>query len=308
MPIVTSDLLAASLQGYRALFNKSFAAFTENNHYTRIATVVDSVKDSEKYTWFGATAGMREWIGERVENELARYELTVQNKKYEASMSVEREAIEDDNLNMVKPRIEDMGMRAAAFPDKLVLQLLDAGFSTACYDSQYFFDTDHSSGDSGTQSNSTDAAFSQTALETGIVAMRSFVDDRGEPLDIIPDTLVVSPADEFNAWEVLNSVNVAIDGGGGTLAKVPTGNAMRNIIPNIIVSPYITSGRWMLLATKYPVRPLIFQWRIKPEFVGVTDPSDEYVFRADRFKYGARARAGAGLGLWQLAYGSTGDA
>ena len=72
------------------------------------------------------------------------------------------------------------------------------------------------------------------------------------------------------------------------------------------VSPHVDSGKWFVLATKYPVRPTLFQWRIKPEFTAVTDPSDEYVFSTDTFKYGVRSRCGAGYGLWQMAVGSTG--
>jgi phage major head subunit gpT-like protein len=37
----------------------------------------------------------------------------------------------------------DMGRAAAAHPDELVFSLLKDGFSTNCYDGQYFFDTDH---------------------------------------------------------------------------------------------------------------------------------------------------------------------
>jgi phage major head subunit gpT-like protein len=61
-----------------------------------------------------------------------------------------------------------------------------------------------------------------------------------------------------------------------------------------------------VLATQHPVRPLLLQWRIRPEFTAVTDPSDEYVFSTDVFKYGVRSRLGAGYGLWYLAVGSTG--
>ncbi len=38
---------------------------------------------------------------------------------------------------------EKGGRAAAEFPDELVFALLKAGFSTDCYDGQYFFDVDH---------------------------------------------------------------------------------------------------------------------------------------------------------------------
>ena len=73
-----------------------------------------------------------------------------------------------------------------------------------------------------------------------------------------------------------------------------------------LVSPHVSSGKWFVLASQYPVRPLLFQWRVEPEFTAVTDPNDEYVFSTDVFKYGVRSRCGAGYGLWYLALGSTG--
>jgi phage major head subunit gpT-like protein len=36
-----------------------------------------------------------------------------------------------------------MGQAAAVHPDELVFALLAAGFATACFDGQYFFDSDH---------------------------------------------------------------------------------------------------------------------------------------------------------------------
>ena len=103
--------------------------------------------------------------------------------------------------------------------------------------------------------------------------------------------------------EILNSVSIVV--AGSTDVEKPGGNPLSGML-NLLVSPHVTTGRWFVLAGQYPVRPLIFQWRIKPEFTAVTDPSDDYVFSTDAFKYGVRSRCGAGYGLWYLAVGSTG--
>ncbi len=63
---------------------------------------------------------------------------------------------------------------------------------------------------------------------------------------------------------------------------------------------------WMLLDTRKPLKPFIFQERTKPEFTAKTDPkSSDAVFDQDVFKYGIRYRCNAGFGFWQMAYGST---
>ena len=62
---------------------------------------------------------------------------------------------------------------------------------------------------------------------------------------------------------------------------------------------------WFLLDTSRAVRPLIFQEREPYELQALTNANtDHHVFSTDNFLYGIRVRVAAGLGLWQLAYGS----
>lgn len=62
---------------------------------------------------------------------------------------------------------------------------------------------------------------------------------------------------------------------------------------------------WYLLCTKRPMKPFIYQDRIKAELIIHDDPmkSDD-VFNRDVFTYGTRARGAAGHGFWQMAYAS----
>jgi phage major head subunit gpT-like protein len=300
--LVTRDFLAATYTGFKALYDKAFAAATPV--YPRIATVVESGSDKQSYNWLGATPALREWVDERVPGALRTHSYEVANRKYEASIEVDRETFEDDQLGQVKPRIEELALRAASHPDELVLGLLASGFTTPCYDGQNFFDADHSEGESGTQSNVVSGAFDAGKLEEAVIRMLGFKDDQGKPLGIMPDTLVVGPDNFFNAREVLNSVSIVM--AGDTDREKPSGNPLSGML-NLIVSPHVPGAQWFVLATAYPVRPLLFQWRIRPEFSAVMDPSDDYVFSSDAFKYGVRSRCGAGYGLWYLAVGSTGS-
>ncbi|MDJ0827766.1 MAG: Mu-like prophage major head subunit gpT family protein [Rhodobacter sp.] len=62
---------------------------------------------------------------------------------------------------------------------------------------------------------------------------------------------------------------------------------------------------WLLLDTRKPLKPFIFQERTKPELTEKTDPkTSDDVFDTDQFKYGIRYRCNAGFGFWQMAYGS----
>lgn len=65
---------------------------------------------------------------------------------------------------------------------------------------------------------------------------------------------------------------------------------------------------WYLLCTKRPVKPLIYQDRVKAELTIHDDPaSSESVFSRDKFTYGTRSRGAAGYAFWQMAFGSKAD-
>lgn len=61
---------------------------------------------------------------------------------------------------------------------------------------------------------------------------------------------------------------------------------------------------WVLMDTKRPLKPMIFQKRKPYTFQSFTSPSDEHVFMKDEFVFGVDTRVVPGFGLWQLAHGS----
>ena len=61
---------------------------------------------------------------------------------------------------------------------------------------------------------------------------------------------------------------------------------------------------WYLMATRRPVKPLIYQRRKAFEFVAMDDPDNPVVFNKKQMTYGIDGRANAGFGFWQMAYAS----
>jgi len=108
-----------------------------------VATTVPSSTASNEYGWLGQFPGMKEWIGDRVINQLKAYDYTIKNKDWEDTVVVDRNDIKDDNIGIYGPMFEELGRSASAHPDQLIFALLKAGFTTPCYDGQNFFDTDH---------------------------------------------------------------------------------------------------------------------------------------------------------------------
>ncbi|WP_174888641.1 Mu-like prophage major head subunit gpT family protein [Candidatus Williamhamiltonella defendens] len=141
MAIVTPALLKSLFTGYHTFFQKGLGM--ARPQYNKIATVIQSSTASNTYGWLGQWPGFREWVGDRVIKNMESHGYQILNKAFESTVGVKRTHIEDDNLGIYAPMMEEMGRATAVFPDELVFPLLKSGFHSECYDGQYFFDTDH---------------------------------------------------------------------------------------------------------------------------------------------------------------------
>lgn len=128
-------------QGFNAAFKGGIGMVKPL--WNQVAMKVPSTTGEEKYAWLGATTRFREWLGERVYQNLKQHDYSIKNKTFENTVAVPREAIEDDQYGVYTPLMTQLGQDAALHPDELVFALIAAGFTSLCYDGQYFFDTDH---------------------------------------------------------------------------------------------------------------------------------------------------------------------
>lgn len=221
---IDAETLADLNTGFHSLYEGAKAAVTTS--YEQVAMTVPSSGKDEKYGWLGQFPRIREWVGDRIIHKLKSHGFSIENKDYESTISVKRNDIEDDNIGQYSPLFQQFGYDAAVFSDELVYGLLKIGFTTLCYDGQYFFDTDH-----------------------------PVLDESG------------------------NEISASNTGGG-------------------------SGASWFLIDDSRPIKPLILQVRRPIDLVSLDDPKDENVFKRKEFVYGMDGRLAAGVGLWQLAYGS----
>jgi phage major head subunit gpT-like protein len=293
MAIVSQDISKLLEGGLKTVFFNAFEGAPKN--YEQITTLVPSEKDRETYAWLGSLPSMREWIDERVLKEVSEYDFTIENKNWELTLSVDRNALDDDQYGAIKARVQAMGEEASRHIDELVFSLLADGFSENCYDGVEFFSDSHPTADD-TQSNTGTGELSAENYASARAQMMSITDDRGKPLGIIPDTVVIPPALEETARLILSSDYYP--SGSKTVTNPWKGSA------ELIVSPYLTdTNNWYLLCTGRSVKPLILQMRRELTFSALEENS-ERGFMHREFLYGADARYNVGYGLWQLAYGS----
>ncbi|WP_222101858.1 Mu-like prophage major head subunit gpT family protein [Methylomonas sp. HW2-6] len=132
------DALKTSLQ---ANFDKGLVDTPSN--WAMIAELMKSTSKNSTYAWLTQWPSFRKWVGSRLHKAIAEKAYTVFNDKYEATIDVQRTDIEDDDFGHYANSARGHGKAAARLKDELIFGALLAGWSTNCYDDQYFFDTDH---------------------------------------------------------------------------------------------------------------------------------------------------------------------
>jgi len=293
MAVVTRDFLAATYSGLRAIYGETFEA--TNPEWMKIAMEALSDTETEDYSWMAEVPGMKEWVDERTLEALKQFAFSIRNKDWESTISIDRNAMEDNKLNQIKPRIQDLAMAAKMHPDELVFALLAIGFSTTCFDGQYFFDTDHPLADGTTQSNKITLLLDATGLSAALAVGRRLKGYTGRALNIVFDTLCVPPELEITGRKLLFA---EFNDAGAT-------NIMKGILENLVVSPYFTdTNNWFVCCTKRPLKPIILQMRKRPDFIALDRPDDFNAFMKKQFLYGVDARYNVGFGMYQLAVGS----
>ncbi len=295
MGVVNAETLVALQNTFRALFLLTYGEISPQ--WPKFAMETMSENAAENYDWLGAVPAMKEWLDEKVLEQLRGMNYSIRNKDWESTIQVDRNHIEDDQLGLYKPRIMELADEAKRHLDELVFQLVVAGASSLCYDGQNFFDTDHAEGDSGEQSNKlTGTGVTSSALATDFraarAAMRKFKNDRGKPwLRGDPKFVVIAPPDLEGVFEELLNATIISN----------TTNTLKGAA-DLAINPYATdTNDWALVNVAQPIKPFVVQMRKAPTFVALDQPTNENVFKRKKFLYGVEGRYNAGYGLWQMA-------
>jgi len=109
----------------------------------KVCMTVPSTTKEQRYGWLGKMPKVREWIGPRVVQNITEADYSIREKKFELTIGVDRDDIETNNLGQYSVLIEGIGEAARMDPEQMIWDLLKNGFTTNCYDGQFFFDTDH---------------------------------------------------------------------------------------------------------------------------------------------------------------------
>lgn len=312
MALNRGDIPNLLLSGLRTEFQNGYNT-PMPDIYKQVCMTIDSKKATEVYGWLGSTPKMRQWIGERAPKGMFEHNFSLSNKDFEATIEVDRNAIDDDQYGQIKLRASQLGQEARRYYDEYLATVIEAGGSTACYDGQNFFSTTHSENISGTQSNAPSAS-SAYAISTAAnclsvlklvsSAMSLLKDDSAKFAGITLTHVMIPTGLE---WVMREAFDPTFRGGGETSAT----NWAKGRV-QIIVNPFLTNAAtnansnvyWLDLSK--PVKPFIFQNRKDPEFVSLDKPDNHEVFMRRKLFYGVDARFEMGFGDWRMCYRTTG--
>lgn len=305
--LITPSTLEAAYYAFDTLFQSAFKVTQPWS--AAVATQASSKTAENRYFWPEMVPVMREWVGERVVQNLQARAFAIQNKDWEGTVEVARNDFEDDQLGNYDGIVQALGQAAKKLPDRLIATLMQAGSTTVCADGQYFFDTDHPVN----QDNSALGTYANryttkalTAANYGSVraAMRARKAANGvDTIEVVPNLLVVPPSLEDTGKAILQNDYIATAAAAaGMSANVQVSNIYKAtatllVIPELESEPTV----WYLLDTTKPIKPFVWQLRRAAQFQALTAMTDENVFWRKKFIYGCDARGNAGFSLPFLA-------
>lgn len=302
MKLLDRSLLEAAYVTYSTIFD--LALSNTSAIYPEIATVMTGVGPVTKFAWLGNVPAMEKWIGPRTIHRLRAEKHQLETEWYANGIELDYDDVNEDKLGIVRPRIQQLAAMGPKKIDALVVDMYAHAFDGTlglAYDGQYLIDTDHTASGSGgtSQSNLVTGALDDAKLNEGIEKMMMLTDANGEPLDLYPDTLLVGPANQLTARELLETETV---NGGDT-------NVNKGVIKRVIVNARLRGAAadyWFLLSTDQGIRPVIVGIEYAPMFAELAGWDQLHMFMHRNMLAGAHMKMGTAYGMWQTIVGSQG--
>lgn len=311
-----------TLKGVIGSFFARLQQYTGASWLDKLSMEFQSNQETEKYHWLGMPPSMQEWVGRRLLKGIREQGLSITNKPYQTGMEWPASWMRRDKTGQLQIRLDEMAQRTVSHWGYLLSLLIANGTGDTyglCYDGQYFFDSDHSEGDSGTQRNlltadqvtelNVTAAAKPTAAEAvsailGVIAyMLKYVDDTGEYLNSEARNFMVMTGPELWMRLCPAVINPTINQGDtNTIKSLAQDGFNVSIECNPRLSAWTT--QFAVFRTDAPAKSFIRQNEMGVEVEALGKASD-YYFETHRYRMGVNCRRAVGYGYWQYAAHAT---
>lgn len=313
--------------GSRAIigeFYNALEAYLASDWTGQVSMLFTSDQESETYKWLGMTPALREWIGGRQAKGFSENGISITNKTWEGTLKVLVDELRRDKTGQIMVRVGELARRSAELDGKLLNTLIvngTGGDSGLCYDGQYFFDTDHSEGASGTQINALAAAqvptlnvvtaTAPTPAEManailGVIAyMIGYKDDQGEPMNAnARKFLVMVPVSLFQA--ALSAVmGTVVVGATGSFDNPIAVAKSKGFEVDVVCNPRLPwTTDFVVFRVDGQTKPFILQEE-EPLSISALAEGSEEEFKNNWHLYGVKRICNVGYGYWQYAAKAT---
>lgn len=296
----------------------------------RLSVKMDSDEEVEDYAWLGTPPGFEEHKGERHVEAAREYFYQIRNREFDTGLKIPRKLIERDKTGQVDMLTDDFAARCGAHWIELLSSLIRLGSGATlgnCYDSKYFFDSDHEEGLSGVQSNLLSVAGAGTptigivaALNVAVAAaptpvegakailgvigyMMGCKDDHGKPMNAGAREFLVMTSPilwQFLAPAVYNPLVNA-----GETNPLVTAMIKGGFNVSIEANPLLTyTTQFDVFRTDAPLKPLIRQDEVEVDLEILGSDTDHWKKNHEMLVM-AYARRAVGYGRWQYAANAT---
>lgn len=288
------DLMREGLQTF--LLQRMIA--NEPNIVPVLCVVINSTKNQEEIPLLGDVPQLKPWLGNRKITRLTHAKTTVKPAHYEASMAFERDHFADDQYGVLGSLLNQMAIRAAHHPIKLVSELLES--NGVCYDGAQYFSNTHPARGEQTAAQDNLGAGTSTAvagLQTDIALVKTWfrrvVDEANEPFfETAENLLVIAPPELEQAFIQVLFLQTLSTGGQNSYA------GMADLwINHRLVDP----NDWYVFNLDMGMKPMVF---VNREGINIsTKGLDPTVWSNTReVVVGVDVRYGVGYLMWQCGY------
>jgi phage major head subunit gpT-like protein len=297
MAITKNNFSEALEPGIRKWYGDAYKQYPEE--YTMIYDVMNSKKSSEyshSHTGFGLVPVKSEGGSITYDDTVQLYKKTHTHITYGLGFTVTRELAEDDLYNIISRKPKSLARSVRHTVETLAANKLNNAFVTTYdtgADGKELCATDHPLGYGGTEQNEpTNASdLSMTSLEQALIDIAAFKDDRGMVLAAKGKRLIIPPALEWTAKQLLGSQK---DPESANNAINPANGLMPYSVNHFLTDP----DAWFI-KTDVP-DSLVFFWRRRPDFTKDND------FDSENAKWKTTFRCSMGWDDWRGIYGSPG--
>ena len=215
------------------------------------------------------------------------------SKDYEGTLRMPKKSWIRDKTGQLQVRISQFADRVNSHPAKILSSLIIDGESTVCFDGQYFFDTDHVSKNSGSQSNDISVDISEVdapthgtttapssgefarAIMQSVQTIYGLKDDEGEPTNQMAKSFAVMVPVPYMSAALEATTSLLGANGGSNL--LPSLQSRGTIKLEVIINPRLSwTTKFATFRTDGAVKPFVLLEDEGMRDVFALGPESEY--------------------------------